>query len=176
MNDNNEVKGLGGWLILVGIGVVIGPFRLSYEIGPLFYSIFTDGTFEILTTPGSEAYHQLWGPLLVFEGIFNSLMILASFYLIYLFFSEHYLFPKVYIAIVLLSLFFIPLDAWIGSFILVDEPVFDPATTTEFARTFFSAVIWVPYMFFSKRVKATFINGMPNKSSQEDTSNTGASA
>lgn len=176
MNDSNELKGLSGWLILVGIGVVISPFRLAYEFGPLYYSIFTDGTFEILTTKGSEAYHQLWGPLLVFEAVYNSLMVLVSFYLIYLFFSKHHLFPKVYIAIVLISLFFIPLDAWFGSFVITDEPMFDPATTKEFARTLISAVIWVPYMLVSRRVKATFVESMPNNSSQKDVSEAGASA
>lgn len=157
MNNNNDLNGLRGWLILVGMSVVIAPFRLAYEFGPLFYSIFTDGTFEILTT-----HHHLWGPLLVCEAVYNSLMVLASFYLIYLFFSKHYLFPRIYIAIVLLSLLFIPLDAWIASFIITDEPMFDPATTKEFARTLFSAVIWVPYMLVSKRVKATFAENMPN--------------
>lgn len=176
MNDNSELTGLGGWLVLVGIGVILGPFRLAYEFGPLYYSIFTDGTFEILTTPGSEAYHQLWGPLLVLEATYNFLMVLALFYLIYLFFSKHYLFPKVFIAIVLLSLCFIPLDAWLGSFVLTDEPMFDPATTKEFARTLFSAVAWVPYMLVSKRVKATFIEGMPNKPRQQDASEAGAPA
>ena len=161
MNDNNELKGLGGWLILVGLGVVIGPFRLAYESGPMFYSIFTDGSFEYLTTPGTEAYHQLWGPLLIFEAIYNLLMVLACLYLIYLFFSKHYLFPKTYIAIVLISAVFIPLDAWLGSFVITDEPMFDPATTKEFARTIFTAVIWVPYMLLSERVKATFVENAP---------------
>lgn len=176
MNDNRELKGLGGWLILVGLGVVIGPFRMVAEVGPLFYSIFTDGTFEILTTPGTEAYHPLWGPLLIFEAVFNSLMVLASFCLIYLFFSKHYVFPRIYIAIVLLSLFFVPLDAWIGSFVVTDEPIFDPATAKEFARTLIAAVIWVPYMFVSKRVKATFVESIPNKSSRQDASEAGGSA
>ena len=172
---DNELKGLGGWLILVGIGVVIGPFRLVAEFVPLYYGIFTDGSFQLLTTSGSEFYHPMWWPLLVFETIFNSLMILASCYLIYLYFSKSYIFPKLYIAIVLLSLVFIPLDAWLASFVLPDEPMFDPATTKELARTFFTAVVWVPYMLISKRVKATFVENMPNKSSQQDASEAGAS-
>lgn len=166
MNDNNELKGLGGWLILVGIGVVIGPFRLAYEYGPMYYSIFTDGTFEFLTNTTSEAFHPLWGPLLVGEALYNSLMILTSMCLIYLFFSKHYLFPKVYIAIVVVSLVFIPLDAWIGSFVITDEPMFDPATTKEFVRTLVGGIIWIPYMLISKRVKATFVEKMPNKKMQ----------
>lgn len=28
MSKDNELKGLGGWLILVGIGVVIAPIKL----------------------------------------------------------------------------------------------------------------------------------------------------
>lgn len=176
MNDKNDLKGLGGWLILIGIGVVIGPFRLAAEMVPLYYGIFTDGTFEVLTTQGSEAYHVMWGPLIVFETVFNSLLILASCYLIYLYFSKHYLFPKVYIAIVIFSLVFIPFDAWLASFVLPDEPMFDSATTKEFARTIFTTVVWVPYMLISKRVKATFVENMPNKTSQQDTSEAGASA
>ena len=166
MSDNNELKGLRGWLILVGIGVVIGPFRLAYGYGTMYYSIFTDGTFQILTNAGSEAYHPLWGPLLIGEALYNSLMVLASAYLIYLFFSKHYLFPKVYIAIVVISLIFIPLDAWLGSFVITDEPMFDPATTKEFVRTLIGGVIWIPYMLVSKRVKATFVEKVPNKQMQ----------
>lgn len=162
---DNELKGLGGWLILVGIGVVIGPFRLAYEFGPLYYSIFTDGGFEYLTTPGTDAYHQLWGPILIFETVFNSLLVVASFYLIYLFFSKHNFFPKLYIAIVLFSVVFIPLDAWIVSFVIPDEPIFDPVTTKEFARSLLATIIWVPYMLVSKRVKATFVAKLPNKES-----------
>lgn len=162
MSDNNELKGLRGWLILVGIGVVIGPFSLMYRFGPTFYSIFTDGTFQILTNVDSEAYHPLWGPLLIGEALYNLLMVLASAYLIYLFFSKHYLFPKVYIAIVGISLVFIPLDAWLSSFVITDEAMFDPATTKEFFRTLISGIIWVPYMLVSKRVKATFVEKTPN--------------
>lgn len=165
MTDNDNLKGLGGWLILVGIGVVIGPYRLAAEFVPLYYSIFADGSFEVLTTPGSEAYHPMWGPLIVFETIFNSLIILSSFYLVYLYFSKNYLFPKVYIAIVLFSLVFIPVDAWLVSSVLPDEPVFDQATIKDFARTLFTTVVWVPYMLVSKRVKVTFVENMPKKSS-----------
>ncbi len=163
MNKKDDLKGLGGWLILVGIGVVIAPFRLAYEFGPMYYSIFTDGTFEILTTPGTEVYHSLWAPLLIGEALCNSLLVLATVYLVYLFFTKHYLFPKVYIAIVAFSLFFIPLDAWVGSFVITDEPMFTPEITKEFVRTLVGAVIWVPYMLVSKRVKATFVEYTPEK-------------
>ena len=87
----------------------------------------------------------------------------VSIYLIYLFFSKHYLFPKFYIGIVAVSLIFIPLDAWLVSFVVPNEPMSDAETMLEFARVLFVGLIWVPYMLISKRVKATFVEKMPNK-------------
>ena len=176
MTDNNDLKGLRGWLILVGIGVVIAPIRLALELMPLYYDIFTNGSFEVLTTPGSNAYHPMWAPLIMFETVFNSLIILASCYLIYLYFSKHYLFPKVYIAIISLTLIFIPFDAWLLSYVMPDEPIFDAETTKQFVRTLVGAVIWVPYMLISQRVKATFVEKRPNDASQQDTKSPATSA
>ena len=163
MSNDNELKGLGGWLILVGIGVVIAPIRLLVTYVPLYKTIFEDGTWEALTTVGSEVYNPLWAPLLIGEIVYNSVMVVASIYLIYLFFSKHYLFPKLYIAIIAISLVFIPLDAWLVTKVLPSEPMFDPETTKEFMRTLISGLIWVPYMLISKRVKLTFVEKMPNK-------------
>jgi len=166
MTDNNELKGLGGWLILVGIGVVISPIRLLVTLVPTYKPIFEDGTWEALTTVGSEAYTPYFGSLLVGEIAFNALMVVASIYLIYLFFSKHYIFPKLYIVIVAASLIFIPLDAWIVTKVFPGESMFDPETTKEFMRSLIVGVIWVPYMLVSKRVKATFVESMPNKKMQ----------
>ena len=161
MNENQELKGLGGWLILVGIAVIFTPVRMLATLVPLYHGILTDGTWEALTTQGSVSYNGLLAPLLTCEIAFNALLILASLYLIYLFFSKHYWFPRVYIALLVASLIFMPVDAWVVTFIVPDEPVFDPDTAKEFARTLVAAVIWIPYMLVSKRVKATFVEKMP---------------
>jgi hypothetical protein len=82
---------------------------------------------------------------------------------------KHYLFPKVYISVVVASLAFIPLDAWFTTFVLPNEPMFDPETIKEFSRTLLSGLIWVPYMLVSKRVKTTFVERPPNKPIQSHT-------
>lgn len=157
MENENDLKGLKGWLIIVGLGVVFSPIRLLITLLPVYIPIFEDNVWATLTTPGSEVYHPFWEPLLVGEIIYNSVLITMSVYLIYLFFTKHHLFPKLYIVIVVASLIFIPLDAWIVTFILPDAEMFDPATIKEFTRTIISVVVWVPYMLFSKRVAATFV-------------------
>ncbi len=160
MDSRDKLRGIRGWLILVAIGVIVTPIRLVATYLPVYVPLFTGDTWRALTTVGSEAYHPLWRPLLIGEITFNSALVAASVYLAYLFFSKHHLFPRFYIGIVVVSLVFIPLDAWLLSFVLPNEPVFDSGTAKEFAKTLFVGLIWVPYLLFSKRVKKTFVARM----------------
>ncbi len=159
MNAEEDLKGLKGWLILIGLGLVLSPWRLALQMGPLFYNMFTDGTFEYLTTPGTESYHPLWKPILFFEMIYNGIMILSAFFLAFLFFKKHYLFPRAYIGFTILPVIVVPLDAWLGSLVVTNEAMFDPATLKELIGSLLGAIIWIPYMILSKRVKATFVEG-----------------
>lgn len=147
---------------MVGFGVIVAPLRLGLYLYQTCVPILTDdGTWEALTSSDSAAYNAFRAPLLIGEIIFTSIMILACLYLIYLFFKKHNLFPRMYIAIVLIKLVAVPADAWLVSLVVPDEPIFDPATLGQFFQTLVSAVIWVPYMFVSKRVKQTFVEGKP---------------
>ena len=163
MENKKEIKGLGGWLILLGIGVVLSPFRLLITTVPVFQEVFSYDTWEILTTPGLTTYHPLWAPLIIGEIFYNFAIFSASIYLIYLFFSKHYLFPKFFMAIVIISLIFIPLDASVVKIIFPDEPIFYPETLKEFVRVLVYGLIWIPYLLISKRVKTTFVEKMPAK-------------
>ena len=157
--DGNEVRsGLGGWLILVGLGVVFSPLRLLAEVPKTFLPIFEDGTYEIITTPGTEAYHPFWSTLIWGEISVNTLIFVASLYLAYLYFSKKSLFPKFYTWIAVGSLALLLLDAVLIKVVLPNEPIFAPDTIKEVARSGIVILVWVPYMLLSKRVKATFIN------------------
>ncbi len=163
MQEKNDLKGLSGWLILIGIGVVVSPFKLMFEFVPLYTEIFVEGYFDLLTDSSSEVYNPFWGPFIIGEMVFNGLITLLSFYLIYLYFTKHYLFPKVYIGLLLASLIFIPLDAWIGSFVITDEAMFTPEIITDIVRTAVASAIWIPYMLLSVRVAQTFVAHRPTR-------------
>lgn len=148
---------IGGWLILFAIGVVISPFRIGYQAYTVLASVFQPGVWETLTTPGSEAYHQLWAPLLIGEAVGNTLFVLVSGALIYLFFARKKIVP-VYVAVYLLSnAAFITADFFLADLIPFVKEQQDPKALTEMIRVIIGCAIWVPYFLVSKRVKATFV-------------------
>jgi hypothetical protein len=149
--------GLSGWLVLVGLGLVVTPFRLAIFLGTTFPPMFKDGTWETLTTPGPAPYHPLWGPLLIGEIVVNLIFVLTSIYLVYLFFRKSWRFPRLYIAFLAANLVFLLADALAVKVVLPGQPFMDPDTAREFFRSIFAMAVWVPYLIVSKRVKNTFI-------------------
>lgn len=147
---------------MLGICVGFIPIRAVLFFDPIYFRMFEKGTWERLTTAGSATYHPLLGSLIIGEIIINFSIVLASIYLIYLFVSKHNLFPKVFIAIAAAWLIFISLDSWIVSLRSPNASIFDPPFTDRFITILITVHIWIPYLFFSKRVKATFVRGMPN--------------
>ena len=153
----DKIEGLGGWLILVAIGIVFSPFRIIVELFPLYLDIFKDGYWEVLTTPGTDAYHVMWAPIILAEMSINVILVFVWLFVIFLFFTKKKMFPKWYIGILLFTLTFIFMDAFAVKVVAPHEPMFDDATVSEIIRTLLPCLIWIPYMLISKRVKATFI-------------------
>ena len=156
MAKEDAVKsGLGGWLILVGLGVILTPFNYLSTI-PEFQSVFQDNLYDELVS-----VKPLFGPLIWTEIVVNIIFFLSSIYLIFLFFAKKTFFPKLFIWLALGSLVFVIVDAIVAGMIfkdmLTDEPFFDPETIKEIVRMSIQVIIWVPYIMISKRVKATFI-------------------
>lgn len=169
MSDASELKGLGGWLIIIGIGLFMSPITIVIELGPIFYSILADGVIPALSNPLSEFYNPLLLLLIFGELVINFLMTVVSVYLIYLFFSKHYQFPKVYIAVTIISVIILPLDAWLGSLVFPNQPFFDEESWKYFYKSIAAAMIWIPYMLMSQRVKATFVEKRPENQLQPTT-------
>ncbi len=157
MTDEKKLEGLGGWLILVGLGIIASPIKISVQVYPVYSKLFTSGSWAALTTPGTEAYHPLWAPILISEISINVVLALTWLFIAFLFFAKKRLFPKWYIGILVFTLTFMLVDAVAIKAVLPNEEIFDPDTIKELARTLVTMLIWVPYMLMSKRVKATFV-------------------
>lgn len=157
MVEEKNLEGLGGWLLLVGLGIIITPLKIIVTLFPIYKEMFTNGLLQALTTPGTDAYNPIWATLVIGERTINGGLVLAWIFIAFLFFSKKKLFPKWYISILLFNVAFILIDTLAIQLVFPDEPAFDAETTKEIVRSLIAALIWVPYMLMSKRVKATFV-------------------
>ena len=132
-----DLKGLGGWLILVGIGVVLSPIRIIGDLMPIYLDI-----------PWKEVMSEfpLLGVFIVFEILVNVFLVGASIYLIFLFFSKNIKFPKLYYFLLVFSIGFIFIDAFIVKLLIPEEPMFDPETSKQLFQSIISFAIWGTYI------------------------------
>ena len=156
-------RGLGGWLILVIIGLFA---TVLWQVYGVYESItlFTDGAVEVLSNPASGAYIPGYAGALKFEFIAEILFLAFAVYLIFLFFKKSKKFPKYYVPFLITSVVYIVLDYIILSSLtipssemkqIIDEILSEQGI--EIGRTALAAIVWGLYMTKSKRVKTTFV-------------------
>lgn len=127
--QTNDLEGIGGWLILVAIGVVVTPLRILLIVGGTYSQVFSNGVWQSLNTPSSEYYNPLWEPILLGELVTNIALLLAGVYLAYLFFSKKAEFPKWFIGIACFTLAFVIIDTLAVKLVIPDEQVLDSETS-----------------------------------------------
>jgi hypothetical protein len=141
----SDLEGIGGWLILVAIGLATSPLRSIHGI----YS-----TLHVLY--GSQFQHTLsihpgLAVLILYEAVTNSFFFIALIALNYLFYRRKRVFPGLMIT-------FLALNA---TLLLIDHVVaiqFHPgASVFNVMGAVVGAAIWIPYYIQSERVKATFV-------------------
>ncbi|MCJ0743261.1 DUF3857 domain-containing protein [Pedobacter montanisoli] len=156
-------RSINGWLILAAIIVVISPFTLMF-------SFFKMGHFENSTWSNFSRFDDitqfLFKLMLSGEILFNSLLIVYSVFLIFLFFNRRDILPKHFIifriAVIIapiLDVFFIYLiyEQAKLEFKLID---FTGDISAIIRSTIFSC-IWIIYFIKSSRVKETFVFTYP---------------
>jgi hypothetical protein len=148
--------GIGGWLILVTIGLVLTSLRLASVLATDFAPLFSDEIWTPLTSPDSPAYNPYFKAIIFYEITGNVIVMLAPVLLLTLLFIQKRSFPKLMIGFLIFSATFGLLDTMLAF------KVYEPDTASKFemygevARTILSAAIWIPYFLISKRVKNTF--------------------
>ena len=145
--------GVSGWLFVLALGVVVNPIYIGYDLFTFHPRIYQDAF------PGSIF------PVLSFSADYL-LVILTSFGL-YLFLRRRKSFRKFYIwtllivailYLVVTNAFFIDINNAVASG-RMDKTLGDTAESQEGSiagRAILVAIIWVPYLIRSKRVRATY--------------------
>ncbi len=157
-STSNEPKGIGGWLVLPALGLIITPFRMGFQFIKDLLPALTPEAWNALTKPESPAYHPLWGPLISFEVVANLVLFVFTLWLIWLFFRKSKRVPTLFV-VWLLSLAAVQTIDYV---LVAQIPAAaaqpsDSEGIKDLARSIVGAAIWIPYFIRSKRVKNTFI-------------------
>jgi hypothetical protein len=148
---------IGGWLILVLIGLVISLVRAvamwMTDYGPML----REGAWTPLTTPGTPVYHVLWGPFIAIEFGGSAISVVLGLATLVCFLRRSRRTPTLAICLYGLTAVINGVDLYAGNFIPAVAAHADPASTKTAIRTLIGAAIWIPYFLISQRVKATFV-------------------
>jgi len=150
-----RLNGIGGWLILLAIGQLLLLLRFAKPIWDVVSATMNTSCWRSLTDPIESSYNAWWAPALLFELFFNVGAFLFAVLLVALFFTKKAAWRR---AFALFLIFFV-VGAVLNT-VFVDripsaaEPVL--TSVVDLAPIVMAAAIWIPYVSFSKRVKATF--------------------
>jgi hypothetical protein len=135
------------------------PIGTAYRLLTEDWPIFRDGTWEQLTTPGSAAYHQLWGPVIAFEIIGRLVIIVLAIATLILLFQKSKRTPGFAIALWSILAVFAALEYYIiaGDLIPAVAAQWSPYDAMTQIGAIAIAAICITYFMFSRRVKATFV-------------------
>ena len=127
----------------MAVGVCLAPIRIAAELirglRPL-----EPATWHAVTTPGTRAYHPLFGPLIVGELVTNAALLIWSGVVAMIAF----MLTRVVVQIA---------DAGVALMIPAAAARMGPATYGGLASGVLVALIWVPYLLKSRRVELTFV-------------------
>jgi len=141
-----DLEGIGGWLILVAVGLGIGPLvSLSGVIRDLLMLYGEKYQNVLAARPGLAG-------LILYEAATNSIFLVALATLNYLFYQKKKSFPALMITFLASQLAFVLIDH-------LAARALQPSTSLAgVLRSLVGAVIWIPYYLRSERVKATFVH------------------
>ncbi len=140
-----DLEGIGGWLILVAIGLAVAPFRSMHGIYVDLHVLYGSKFQYALSL-----HHGLAG-LILYEAVTNSFFLFALITLNYLFYDRRKTFPSLMITYLAVQLVLGLIDH------LAALQFSTHQSPTAVLGNFVAAAVWIPYYLKSERVKATFV-------------------
>jgi len=148
-------RSLGGWLGVLGFGLVVGFFQQLWGMVHLgnFYSSLSN--WRALSTPGLPSYRPGLALLCAPEFVLMLGHAVYSILIGTLFFRKKRSFPKHFVIFAVATLVYTVIDTI--TTIIVASPARVEENVTTVVRVIVWAAIWIPYVRASRRVRETFV-------------------
>lgn len=155
--QHKKLCGIGGWLILPCIGLILSIGMLIGRNVNEGFPNFDLEVWQYLTQQGSEGYHALWAPTILLAILHNSIFL--GFIPVHLinFFRRKVWVPTGFICFYLANLLYLFVDMILS--LLMPEALGEEVVTESvglFFKALLASVIWILYFRKSLRVKLTF--------------------
>jgi Protein of unknown function (DUF2569) len=148
---------LGGWLVVLAVGVALFPVRILLFLVEDISPAFTQEAWTLLVSPNSPAYHPLNGPLLIFELIGNIALLAAGVMVAILFFTRHRRFLSLAISLLLTALLFYMVDDRLSRQIPAVASQAETSSHVDLYGAILVCLVVIPYLLRSCRVRVTFV-------------------
>lgn len=150
-----QLRGLGGWLILLAIALISMPGNLALHIHDM-QQVWSQPEILAYTNPGDVDFDPRWRTLGWIETTGHAIAIIPAVFLVILFFFKHKSFP------IISSVFasFLILVTGARLYLVMSIPTVAPeyrsAITAPSIASLGAMSAWIAYMFRSERVRLTF--------------------
>jgi hypothetical protein len=156
LETEEQLRGIGGWLILLAINIVLLPMSLVSHVAQAA-QLFTKPAILARITPGSSLYDAHWQALHVVESGGYGILILPTVALIALFFFRHRFFPVVCSAIMLCLVGLASTGVYLVFTIPTTTAFYRSTVTTSSVVRVVGCGLWIAYLWRSRRVRLTFV-------------------
>jgi len=161
--QTKETK-IGGWLILVGIGITTSPFFLFIQNLTLTEDEYN--SYIAFFSEHSENYSLGHGTVLLLIIFLNTLLLAYSILVAVSFYNKRSSLPYLAVSYFALAVLVQIIDQWWVSALETDFNLTEThniESTKELTKSIAALCIWGPYFFISSRVKSTFTNQSTKK-------------
>ncbi|NMO96110.1 DUF2569 domain-containing protein [Paenibacillus lemnae] len=154
--EKKKPKGLGGWMILVQISILLSLIISSFALNNTIIVLGSE-ELKLFSDETSIYYEPVLMPLIWFELLVLVSQLILLVVIIFLLYRRKRAFPKTMIGFMVLGAVAGILDhAVINQISFITEEELAHSSKVV-GRTIFYSAIWIPYLLRSKRVKNTFV-------------------
>ena len=142
-----------GWLLLLAFGILVSPFRLSFNFWRTYSPIWNDGTLHDIMVTASLGFKLV----IISEIVANVVFLGLSTFLIYLFLKKKAAFKTWYFIFAASSMAFFIANSLVVILVFPNIPVVGADILKSLLSSSIALFIWAPYLFKSERSRNTFV-------------------